>query len=86
MSHALEDIAVSLRSRRMELTAELERLIEPPAEGASIGFGKRIGDGTTEAVERLATTATARSLDVSIRDIDRALVKLDDDTYGVCDS
>lgn len=82
----MEDIAVSLRSRRMELTAELERLIEPPAEGASIGFGKRIGDGTTEAVERLATTATARSLDVSIRDIDRALVKLDDDTYGVCDS
>ncbi|MCZ6740330.1 MAG: hypothetical protein O7C01_11265, partial [Actinobacteria bacterium] len=71
MSHALEEIAVSLRARRMELTAELERLIEPPAEGASIGFGKRIGDGTTQALELYATTATSRSHDVSISDIDR---------------
>ena len=29
----------------------------PPEAGATGGFGKRIGDGTTEAVERLSTTA-----------------------------
>lgn len=50
-----------------------------------MSFGKRIGDGTTEAVERLSTTATARSISQSIDDIDRALAKLDDGTYGVCD-
>lgn len=71
--------------RRVGLTAELERLTEPPKEGASVGFGKRVGDGTTEAVERLATTATARSIAASIKDIDRALAKLDEGTYGVCD-
>lgn len=51
-----------------------------------MGFGKRVGDGTTEAVERLATTATARSIAASIADIDRALGKLDAGTYGVCES
>lgn len=50
-----------------------------------MAFGKRVGDGTTEAVERLATTATARSLAASIADIDRALEKLDAGTYGQCD-
>ena len=74
-----------LRSRRAELVAELERLTEPPDEGAAVAFGKRVGDGTTEAVERLATTAMARSLSASIMDIDRALLKLGEGSYGLCD-
>jgi len=74
-----------LRSRRAELVAELERLTEPPEEGAAVAFGKRVGDGTTEAVERLATTAMARSLSASIMDIDRALLKLGEGSYGLCD-
>lgn len=51
-----------------------------------MSFGKRIGDGTTEAVERLATTATARSIAASIDEIDRALAKIEEGSYGVCDS
>lgn len=70
-----------LRSRRAELVSELERLTEPPEEGVAVGFGKRVGDGTTEAVERLATTATARSLSASVADIDRALLKLGEGSY-----
>ena len=75
----------SLEQRRAELQEDLDRLTEPPEEGASVGFGKRVGDGTTEAVERLATTATARAISTSIKDIDRALEKLADGTYGICD-
>lgn len=82
----MDPIVQSLNNRRADLQAELDRLTEPPEEGASVGFGKRIGDGTTEAVERLATTATARSIAASIKDIDSALVKVDDGTYGMCDS
>lgn len=74
-----------LRRRLGDLEAELARLTEPPTEGASVGFGKRVGDGTTEAVERLATTATARSISASITDIKTALEKLDAGTYGICD-
>lgn len=82
---ASREIAAKLRRRRRELAAELERLTAPPEAGATISFGKRIGDGTTEAVERLATTATARSIAASLGAVDRALVKITEGTYGTCD-
>lgn len=86
MTRSTTEVATSLAERRGELTAELERLTEPPTEGAAVSFGKRVGDGTTEAVERLSTTATARSIAASIKDIDRALAKIEAGTYGVCNS
>ena len=82
----MDTIARSLTARRAHLQADLDRLTQPPEQGTSVGFGKRIGDGTTEAVERLATTATARSIAGSIKDIDKALGKLEEGTYGTCDS
>jgi RNA polymerase-binding protein DksA len=80
------DIVAALQARRQQLLAELDRLTRPPEAGASVSFGKRIGDGTTEAVERLSTTATARSLTASIAEIDRALAKLEEGSYGRCDN
>ena len=74
-----------LHERRRTLTAELETLTKPPEAGTNLSFGKRVGDGTTEAVERIATTATARSIAAGIADIDRALEKLREGTYGFCD-
>lgn len=80
-----EETRALLTERRAGLSAELERLTAPPLETASVSFGKRVGDGTTEAVERLATTATARSLSASIAEIEHALGKLEAGTYGTCD-
>lgn len=80
-----QSVVQALEERRKELQAELERLTEPPEEGASVGFGKRIGDGTTEAVERLATTATARSIHRSLQDVERALKRAAEGTYGICE-
>lgn len=77
-------VAEELAMRRTELAGELERLTAPPEQGAGIGFGKRVGDGTTEAVERIATTATARSLAATIREIDGAILQIEKGTYGVC--
>lgn len=79
------EVRRALLDRRAELQSELSRLTEPPAEGAAVSFGKRIGDGTTEAVERLSTTAAARSIADSIADVDRALAKIDEESYGICD-
>jgi len=50
-----------------------------------VSFGKRIGDGTTEAVDRLARVGQAKELDAMLADVDRALEKLDEGTYGFCD-
>jgi DnaK suppressor protein len=81
----MDALRQALVDRKAELEVELGKLTAPPTTGAAVSFGKRVGDGTTEAVERLSTTATARSITHSIEDIDRALVKIDDGTYGHCD-
>lgn len=78
-------VVKALEKRRRELLADLERLTEPPEEGANVSFGKRVGEGTTEAVERLATTATARSLHRSLQDVEHALQRVDEGTYGMCE-
>jgi len=85
MFDRMDALRQTLVDRKAELEVELGRLTAPPTTGAAVSFGKRVGDGTTEAVERLSTTATARSITHSIEDIDRALVKIDDGTYGKCD-
>jgi DnaK suppressor protein len=80
-------LAQTLRARGEDLRAELRRLTErPPDATPAVGFGKRVGDGTTEAVERINTTATARSIAAAIAEVDRALEKLDEGTYGTCDA
>jgi DnaK suppressor protein len=82
----VEALRQALIDRKNELQVELASLTAPPTTGAAVSFGKRVGDGTAEAVERLSTTATARSIAHSIEDIDRALAKLEVGTYGICDA
>lgn len=78
---------VALETRRAELVAELASITARPREPmAAVSFGKRVGDGTTEAVERLNKVAAAEGLQSMLVDVERALVKLDVGTYGVCDS
>lgn len=81
----MDQIKVSLLERRRALSDELDRLTEPPVEGANVGFGKRVGEATTEAVERISSTAAARSIASSIADIDRALGRLEEGKYGLCE-
>ena len=79
-------IASELRARREELTSELGVVttVERDPE-AAVSFGKRVGDGTTEAVERLNRVGTARELAAMLADVERALAKLEEGTYGICD-
>jgi DnaK suppressor protein len=79
-------ILLALEERRRELEAELAVLTAVPRDPmAAVSFGKRIGDGTTEAVERLNTVGAANSIALTLADVERALEKLADDSYGVCD-
>src|SRR3989442_15907973 len=74
-----------LEERRSALEAELRELTAVPRDpAAAVSFGKRIGDGTTEAVDRLNKVGAADQLDAMRADVGRALVKLDDGTYGLC--
>ncbi len=56
-----------------------------PELGSAQGFGKRIGDGTTEAISRLTDIGVGQSLESTLARTERALTKLDQGTYGMCD-
>jgi DnaK suppressor protein len=60
-------------------------LAKRPERGTAQGFGKRIGDGTTEAVGRLTEIGVGRSLESTLARTERALEKLDEGSYGICD-
>ena len=81
-----DEVERALERRRRELTDELSRLTAPPEAGTNLSFGKRIGEGTTQAVERINTTAAARSIAASLATVERALEKVGEGTYGLCDN
>lgn len=74
-----------LEARRAEMQARVGALAERPELGTAQSFGKRIGDGTTEAISRLTEIGIGRSLESGLARTERALAKLDDGTYGICD-
>lgn len=82
----LEAVATLLRERKRELDERIGAFAEPPERGALLGFGKRIGDGTSEAITRITEAGVGTTLEVTAAKIDRALAKIDEGTYGTCDS
>jgi DnaK suppressor protein len=75
-----------LRDRAEALELRITGMAAPPERGSGISFGKRIGDGTTEAVRRLTEVGVGTSLESSQARVLRALEKLDEGTYGSCDN
>jgi DnaK suppressor protein len=74
-----------LATKRAEVEAEIAGLEAPAQDTGGISFGKRIGDGTSIAVERITQVAAHDGLGVLLAEITRAQAKLDEGTYGVCD-
>lgn len=80
-------IRSELSERLSELGAEIGSITAVPLDPmGSVSFGKRIGDGTNEAVERLNKIGVADALEAKRVEVVRALEKLDEDSYGECDS
>ena len=80
--------AETLAAREAEIHAQLG-LIEAGSRrqtAGGIGFGKRVGDGTNIAVERLTDVAAHTGLQRELEQIVQALRALDDGTYGRCQS
>jgi len=82
----LGEIEASLREQLAEIEGRLTEMKKPPERGSMVGFGKRVGDGTTEAVSRFTEVAVADNLEVTVARIERAIEKLDEGTYGTCDN
>jgi RNA polymerase-binding transcription factor DksA len=74
-----------LADREAELEAQLAELTKPPGELGTISFGKRVGEGTSMAVDRLAAVSAQEHLLAMLDDVRRARQRLADGTYGVCE-
>jgi DnaK suppressor protein len=74
-----------LEEKLADIEEQLTTMAKPPAEQGNISFGKRVGDGTQMAVDRLAQVAVHDRLQLIVEDVRRALAKLDEGSYGRCD-
>jgi DnaK suppressor protein len=79
-------VAQVLADRRASVESEIATLQRPTDESGGISFGKRVGDGTSIAVERLSQVAASDRLQALLADVIRAQEKLAEGTYGVCDT
>jgi len=75
----------TLTAKLAEIDDQMATMEQKPDDQGSISFGKRIGEGTSMAVDRLAAVAVHDKLAVTRADVVRALEKLDEGTYGSCD-
>lgn len=81
----LDAVRAQLEAHLRDTRERVAALAKRPELGTAQGFGKRIGDGTIEAVGRLTEIGVGRSLESTLARTERALAKLDAGTYGVCD-
>lgn len=79
------DVEDTLVAKEAELTAELAGLEAPMGDSGDITFGKRVGDGTNIAVERLSQVSAHGRLQEMLADVRRAQAKVAEGSYGACD-
>lgn len=87
MGHAegMDDPRAALEAKLAEIDSQMATMEKKPSDQGSISFGKRIGEGTSMAVDRLAQVAVHDRLQLTRVDVVRALEKLDEGSYGTCE-
>jgi DnaK suppressor protein len=72
-----------LLTERDELQEQLRQLESDEYEG--VGYGNHMADDGTEAFEQTVGVGFRRRFECSLERVNRALTKLDDGTYGICE-
>jgi DnaK suppressor protein len=81
----VSDVGAVLDAKRRELETQLAAMSAPQGEVGGISFGKRVGEGTSMAVDRISSVAAHERMQDMLADVRRAQTKLADGTYGICD-
>lgn len=79
------DVTAVLEDKRIQLEEQLAGMSAGTGDSGGISFGKRVGEGTSIAVERLSQVAAHDRLQAMLADVRRAQVKLAEGSYGRCD-
>ena len=83
MPFSYERVRRELLEERAKLREQLERL--EAAEYDSVGYGNHIADDGTEAFEQAVGVALQRKVDTTLEEVGRALAKLGNGIYGLCE-
>ena len=84
MPFSYEKARQDLLDEQAKLQEQLERL--ESVEYESIGYGNHMADDATDAFEQAVGVALHRSTESTLEDVERALAKLDNGTFGICES
>lgn len=81
----MTEVRETLRAKEAEIVEQMDQLSRPMQEQGSISFGKRVGDGTAMAVDRLTAVTAHDKLQGLLDQVRTASSRLDDGTYGTCE-
>ena len=79
-----EDLRAQLDAKERELLDQMAQLTRPQQDQGSISFGKRVGDGTAMAVDRLTEVSAHDNLQGLLDEVRAALAAIEDGSYGRC--
>lgn len=79
------DVDQLLAAHEDRLVSELDELTAPVEDPGAISFGKRVGDGTSIAVDRLSAVAAQEQLLALLDSVRRARRRLEAGEYGTCE-
>ncbi len=81
----MSEVRETLEAKEAEIVAQMEQLSRPMQEQGSISFGKRVGDGTAMAVDRLTAVTAHDNLRGLLDEVRAALARVDAGSYGTCE-
>lgn len=81
----MADTRETLEAKEAEIVAQMEQLSRPTQEQGSISFGKRVGDGTAMAVDRLTAVTAHQNLQGLLDQVRSARSRLEEGSYGTCE-
>jgi DnaK suppressor protein len=81
-----DDLVASLEALRDDLEARAAALrAGATVPSGGISFGKRVGEGTSIAIERFTDVAIHEQIVHQLAAVDSALVRVAEGTYGICE-
>ena len=84
MPFSYERAKRELLEEQAKLRQQLERIEN--AEYESVGYGNHMADDATGAFDQAVDQALLRKIENTLREVERALAKFEDGTYGLCES
>jgi DnaK suppressor protein len=84
MPFSYERAKRELLEEQGKLREQLQRL--EAVEYENIGYGNHMADDATDAFDQAVDVALKRKVETSLGEVERALAKFEDGTYGICET